>query len=364
MSDTKNAATYNVIVPQQSVELLALTDLQLMDWVGKERAFFVQQNQIAQTPLIMSGQNYGPSRQVGQFQTDIDNLKGLLSSQASPEVIQEVLEQILAPAKNLRRILSDSAIGMHLKSSTSEENMKSLHQVLLIFSDDFSSNHPTAAAAIFTQRIVINGYASTSTQKVAEAYSASSIAEKAQRLSIEKLTELQNLETLQSTRLTELHSLYHSKLALEAPTAVWSAIYEDKTKSWRLWLTAFAIAILIPLIVLFIYRVSVVDTLHTLTKDNGNFSVTGLAAITAPVLLYTWLLRQLSKLFVRSLDLATDSAHRKALTQTFLGLAENAKSGVSQAERAIILQALFRPQPPHMSDDGPPMSLVELLKKE
>lgn len=49
------------------------------------------------------------------------------------------------------------------------------------------------------------------------------------------------------------------------------------------------------------------------------------------------------------------------MTMTFLGLAKDHKSSVTDAERAIILNALFRPAPPNANDEGPPTGLQDIL---
>jgi len=88
----------------------------------------------------------------------------------------------------------------------------------------------------------------------------------------------------------------------------------------------------------------------------------GVAAVTIPALLYAWLLKNVGRVFIQNLSLADDAAHRRALVLTYLGLAENPKLEIKDQERALILNALFRPVPPHTGDDGPPSGLLELIK--
>jgi hypothetical protein len=84
--------------------------------------------------------------------------------------------------------------------------------------------------------------------------------------------------------------------------------------------------------------------------------------ITIPALFYAWFLKNVSRMFVQNLTLADDAAHRRALAITYLGLAENPKLSISEQDRALILNALFRPILGQSSDEGPPAGLLELIK--
>lgn len=50
------------------------------------------------------------------------------------------------------------------------------------------------------------------------------------------------------------------------------------------------------------------------------------------------------------------------MTMKFLGLTRDKTSGVTDAERGIIMNALFRPTPPNTAEDGPPAELIDLIK--
>jgi hypothetical protein len=99
-------------------------------------------------------------------------------------------------------------------------------------------------------------------------------------------------------------------------------------------------------------------------NPNGNMSLGGIAAITIPAIFYAWLLKNLSRLFIQSHNLADDAAHRRALAMTYLGLADNQHLSVSEQERALILNALFRPIPQHGVDEGPPSGLLDLIRSK
>lgn len=65
-----------------------------------------------------------------------------------------------------------------------------------------------------------------------------------------------------------------------------------------------------------------------------------------------------------NLNLADDAAHRKSLALTYMGLLQDEKHPASDQDRAIILNALFRPIPPQTNDEGPPAGLIGSDPKE
>ena len=97
--------------------------------------------------------------------------------------------------------------------------------------------------------------------------------------------------------------------------------------------------------------------------SNGGFSIAGLAVITVPALLYAWLLKNISRVFIQNLNLADDADHRRSLALTYMGLLQDEKRPATDQDRAIILNALFRPIPPQTADEGPPSGLMDLIKK-
>jgi hypothetical protein len=99
------------------------------------------------------------------------------------------------------------------------------------------------------------------------------------------------------------------------------------------------------------------------TSANGGTSLGGVAAITAPIILYGWLLKNLSRLFIQRMTLADEAEHRRLLTMTYLGLAKEPHLNMTDNDRALILNALFRPIPPYGSEDGPPVGLIDLIRK-
>jgi hypothetical protein len=59
--------------------------------------------------------------------------------------------------------------------------------------------------------------------------------------------------------------------------------------------------------------------------SNSGFSISGLAVISVPALLYAWLLRNISRVFIQNLNLADDADHRRSLALTYMGLLQDDK---------------------------------------
>lgn len=98
-------------------------------------------------------------------------------------------------------------------------------------------------------------------------------------------------------------------------------------------------------------------------QSSGSINLTSIMAISVPVLAFGWLLRHVSRLFIQNLALADDAKYRQVMTMTFLGLQKDENAGITDTERALILNALFRPTPLNTAaEDGPPAGLLDLIK--
>lgn len=164
--------------------------------------------------------------------------------------------------------------------------------------------------------------------------------------------------------IENLEELFRKKIPVEEAATYWSNASLLKSRQWTVWLTVFVLLTLLPLGLIIFFWNTVADAVVRITSTNGNIALGGVAAITVPALLYGWLLKNVSRMFVQSLMLAEDAAHRRLLTMTYLGLAKEPQLHITDNERAIILNALFRPMPPYTSDDGPPSGLIELIGRK
>lgn len=173
-------------------------------------------------------------------------------------------------------------------------------------------------------------------------------------------------EEQQRASLASLHDLYHKQLQTQAAAYFWKLKGEGASRASWWALLAFIAATVLPIIFVpwlfwepieaFIERMMI--------ASNGVFTLTPVVVLTIPVLGYAWILRQISRIFLQNRTMADDAGYRRVMTMTFLGLTKDKTSGVTDTERAIILNALFRPTPPNTTDEGPPTGLLDILKSK
>jgi hypothetical protein len=360
----KPKETFTISVHPQGVHLANISRQELKTWIENEMRFYSDLEPISATQLHIANSNYGRSERLPKIQTQQTKILKHLNDSDEYAVVDAALNAYLEPARNMLRLIADGVQGKRLLDLSSSGKQIQAHLPLLVFSNDYVIQHAAVQSAVELHRTMWMSPFPATFSNLYSAISANDASEKAERIMRSELAEVKQLAETQQQEMGRLHELYHEKLMIEAPASNWQTISDERTTQWRVWLGVFVAALVFPAGVLIWHSVAIVNLLASLSPKEGPFSVAGLAVVTAPALLYAWMLRQVSRIYTRSFDLAVDAKHRKALATTYLGLAENTKIGVTQTDRAIVLQALFRPQPPHTSDDGPPIGLIELLKSK
>lgn len=90
-------------------------------------------------------------------------------------------------------------------------------------------------------------------------------------------------------------------------------------------------------------------------------TISRLVVITIPLALYLWGVKLLVRFNARSLMLMDDARQRGTMMDTYFHLIE--RDAATKEDRALILNALFRPAPGHGSDNVEPPNFTELLDK-
>ncbi len=85
--------------------------------------------------------------------------------------------------------------------------------------------------------------------------------------------------------------------------------------------------------------------------------------IAFPALALFWIMKALSRIFVSNLQLLGDARLRSAMVTTFVSLMENPKNQMTEEDRILILQALFRPAGTEAQDESPPNWFDVLLRR-
>lgn len=90
----------------------------------------------------------------------------------------------------------------------------------------------------------------------------------------------------------------------------------------------------------------------------------GAAIVLSPfVILVLWLFRMITRIFTVNVSEAMEAGQRKTMVTTFLALIHDPNTKLSDAERFLILQALFRPSGSKEDSEGVPSNMIEAMVK-
>lgn len=144
---------------------------------------------------------------------------------------------------------------------------------------------------------------------------------------LDKQAELKNLE-----------SLYQEKIMLEAPATYWDELskhYHNKGNQWRNWAIVATSILSIVLLVILFWKPETIFEGNQFTANSIKASLL--------LVLFTSIAIYLIRLFVllaqSAYHLSRDAKERYQLTYVYLALIK--EKGATEAERSIILQALF-----------------------
>lgn len=158
----------------------------------------------------------------------------------------------------------------------------------------------------------------------------------------------------------ELKNVYDEKLALLAPTEYWrtrSVMHKDKARNYAI---AFSAALAVMVAAFLSFGIKHLD-------DPGTGSVVlALLPVLIPAFAAVWVLRILGRLLSENLKISQDAQERETLVKTFLALMRDdttGKSVVTDDDRTLILQALFRQSTVTAVDDAPPLHWLEALRR-
>jgi hypothetical protein len=160
--------------------------------------------------------------------------------------------------------------------------------------------------------------------------------------------------------LEAIEKEFIEQMRLRAASTYWKAKEEQHAFGSRLWLGIFTGAVVVLVMMIAGLAPLYLDKLPK--NAAGDIGLSGLAAITLPVVLILWALRHVSRLFVTHNQQREDARQRRALVTTYLALIH--KGAVSNGERMLILHALFRPNAMKDDDDPGAQSIVEALAKQ
>lgn len=272
------------------------------------------------------------------------------------------LDGYLAAARRLEVVLGQGTIGRRVAELQSSGKRNEARWLYYLFSPKWTGG-PLNDVLVPIRAAIIGNPMFAAFNDVVSASQAVRVAQEARDQSAANTEKLEAFVAEKSKVISELEELFRKKIPVEESATYWQQQAEAKTTEWAWWLAAFGLMTLTPLIVGLIWWEGIAGAITRVTSANGTISVGGVAAVTVPALLYGWLLKNISRIFVQRMMLADDAAHRRLLTMTYLGLAKEPRLAITDNDRALILNALFRPVAPHAVDDGPPTGLIDLIRK-
>jgi len=353
---------YELRIPSQGL-IQTFADAEEIDkFLRSESAFFSKQAAHLNANLVIANVNHGTVQILERVNRTFERLGRDIKSGTF-----DTFEQYVADAKALRILVAQSSLGREIarlfetSDSAAQQQARWMTYILCAaWTGGQADQILPAFRAAFAANPITNAYGDLVT-----AADALDRASKAAEASEDSKQQLQEFIRQKTEVFDHLEQLYRTKLTLDEPALTWQKIAENKTKAWGWWLGFFAVLVVLPVALSVYFWPTIAKNVHDLTVGtNGTFSLAGLATISVPALLYAWLLKNVSRIFIQNLNLADDAAHRRSLALTYMGLLQDDKHPASDQDRAIILNALFRPIPPQTADEGPPNGVLDLIRNK
>jgi hypothetical protein len=347
----------HIDVPQQGIDRMVDRE-GVIKFLQDEKDFFASIGPLLNENIQFARQGFGNlqslARNAEQFLTRTQQQIGEHNK-------YDLLAEYLGFARSMTVIVGQGAIGERIKQLQDKNRREEAKWILAIYSSEWFAENLAELAAL--RSLVLGSPTLTAATDLISAATARSEATESMKRSEESAAGLKKFIEEKTSLIIELERLYREKLIIEGPAKYWADVAVSRTRAWRLWLSLFAALVVVPVMLIVTFWNDFGSVVQRFTSSsNGPISIAGVAALTIPALLYGWLLKNVSRMFIHHLNGADDAAHRRALCITYLGLAENPKLEIAAQDRALILNALFRPAPHQGLEEGPPSGLLDLIK--
>lgn len=273
------------------------------------------------------------------------------------------LEAYVAAARRLEVVVGQGTIGKRVIDLVEANRKEDAKWLYYTFSSKWAGQQLNAILSPI-RGALLGHPAFAAYGDVVSATQAAKVARESRNAADASAKRLETFIADKSKVIADLEELFRKKIPVEESAVYWKTAADNAFWQWAAWLGVFAVLTLAPIVVMLWNWDPIAAAVTRITSSNGGISLGGVAAITVPALLYGWLLKNISRMFIHRMALADDAAHRRVLTMTYLGLAKEPRLAITDNDRALILNALFRPIPPHSADDGPPAGLIDLIKKQ
>ena len=168
--------------------------------------------------------------------------------------------------------------------------------------------------------------------------------------------------SVEKDKLTAFKQSLSEEVKLRSASTLWS----DRA-FWHRTVSFISLVGFVAIIVAALWSIAdnfkmIVDQLPR-DKDN-HIEYVSIALIAIPAIGVGWALKVLARFIQNNSILGDDSRQRQAMTRTYLALVADKDSGVTEKDRLVMLNAIFRPLPGVQSDEVAPPTILDLLKKE
>jgi|SRR5947209_1415957 len=354
-----NKGDWLIRIPAQGIDVSSNGKDQILKFFNDEIAFYIALA-LNNFNVEFAGSGYGS---VSLTPDAVENLTDIV------EEIKEgktaALDQYIEDASTNQVLVGASPMGRRIAETKKTNANVAYFMASILCPKWLRVNNQNAGELIAVFRAVaFANPANFGFDNLIDASRAAKESHEARDLSRSSAKKLEEFISEKTKLIGDLENLYRTQLTIQEPALSWKNIARRKTTVWISWLAFFGFMVVAPLLTALFYWKDVSGAVMTLTASaGGGISISGLAAISVPALFYAWLLKNISRVFIHNLNLADDAAHRRALALTYMGLLRDEQHPATEQDRAIILNALFRPIPPQTSDEGPPAGLIELMKK-
>ncbi len=347
---------------EQGIGRVDLTDEEIKTWVEFERSFWDDKGSLDRD--LPSGVSRYPVKIVQHYR---ERWTRIVSDCAEDPPNYLSLNDLLTAAKRMEVVLGQGIVGKNIDELISKGEIEVAQRLLLIFSDGgdilIDSNQLRGEFAALRAVLKFNPRLGSET-RLHSISSALMRVDAAEEAITTVRTDLDTFVESRRAEIDDLANLYRTKLLLEGPAEHWASVAKSSMRTVWITLTVFSVMLAIPACVVWENWPTISAYLDkTIEASKGGFSLASIVVFTIPILAYGWLLKHISRIFAQALSISADASHRKVMAVTFLGLAQNKSLSISEQDRALILNALFRPIATASQDEGPPTGLLDLIKK-
>lgn len=348
-------------IPEQGISLTLATPEEVLGWFNDQLKFWDTLQSEVGGSFSFAGRSYETTNFFNQIKALI------VAAQKGPlDESNAKFQEMIARARRLQLIIAGGSIDQALtevRTADSRRGSPERSQETLGFL--FCYCYPFWPSELRTQNLLISVAGALAAGHPAAAllrYSHDLNEASKTTREITRAKELMDQKIANwSDELNELKTLYEARISLEAPATYW-----DRRRRIS---TYIAIAAAVSFIMVLVAAgvgaaVFAGDLLAFVETHSTALTVVhGVLVVAAPLFAIGWVLKHISRVLIQSLNNANDAAFRKALVETFLSVAQQLKAGMAEQDRALILNALFRPAPGEPHDEGPPAGVLDLITK-